>query len=248
MVLLFAPACVTLFVFALIRAVIHALVGRDEIDPAVYLLDQAILSPEAVPYAMYLVSAVAAPALGFATYVALRRRHRLLLLATPLLAFVGIALSAAMADATGRALEPLVPHVAPDSGATSSLVTTILRTWFVALPFVSLGVLVGAAGGRTRHAVAALAGLAVVEPLMSSLVPRGLARFLLNDNVQSIMRQNGRVSAFEDGRAGRVAGFVANLPGAGPAALVVGVYTAAFVLLALVLTLRTSARGQADSA
>lgn len=232
------------------RVVVRALVGREEIDPAVYLLDQAILSPEAVPYAMYLVAAIAAPVLGLASYYGSRRRPGPILVAIPLLAFAGVALTAALTHILGGALEPLVPPTksSASAGATSSLVSAILRTWFVSLPFISLGILVGAARGHTRHAVTALAGLAVFEPLVSSVVPRGLARFLLNDNVQSIMRQNGRVSAFEDGRAGRVAGFVADLPAPGAAALIVGGYTAGLIVVALLLTLRTSARGQTGRA
>lgn len=237
-----------LFVFTLVRVVIRALVGREEIDPAVYLLDRAIRTPEAVPYAMYLVAAIAAPLLGMAAYHATRRGPGPLLVATPVLAFAGVALAAALADILGRALVPLVPDDAPSRAATSSLVSAILRTWFVALPFVALGVLVAAARGRLRHAVAALTGLAVAEPLLSSAAPRGIARFLLNDNVQSIMRQNGRVSAFEDGRAGRVAGFVTDLPAPGAAALIVGGYTAGFIVVALLLTLRTSAPGQTGRA
>jgi len=239
---------VTLVVFALIRVVIRSLVGRDEIDPAVYLLDRALLSPEAVPYAMYLVAAIAAPVLGFATFVLLRRGPPAWLLGAPLVAFAGVAVAAVCAEVVGQALGPLVPLREPGEAAASSLAAAVLRTWLVTLPFLALGALVATANGHPRHAAAALAALAVIEPLVSSSIPRGLARCLLNDNVQSIMRQNGRVSAFEDGRAGRVAEFVADLPGSGAAALVVAAYTAGLVVLTLLLKRRTTARGQIDRA
>jgi hypothetical protein len=210
------PASVILC-YALVRIVVSALEGRPEIDPDVLLLRDALLLPNTAPFASLLVQALGMPAAVLITAVLFRRRgpgdddfvRRAATVMVALTASVGLALMSAVSASAAISLVEGGTG-APDAGGLMAGAAGAWLTVQVAGALTAVGVV--ALGNQTRGALCALA-IVVFEPVVASqLHPAGASAFLLNDNVQTIMRQGGLVAAYESGGAVRQA-FIDTLPG-----------------------------------